>query len=401
MREFEERFLTLLSSALHGERALLTEPFSSPELRKLTRLAMGQAVLPLVAESLYGDASITDVEGGLCKTARTLTIAQAARTAEFLLLYGELGKRGLHPAVLKGVVCRSLYPQPEQRASTDEDLLISPEEFPQYHEALLSCGLELVDPYAPLSGEDEVAYRDDSRGLYLEVHMRLFPLDSSAYGDCNRLFDGALSRTTDVLVYGTSIRTLSETDHLLYLLCHAYKHFLHGGVGVRQLCDIVLFADHCGAKIEWNRIRKACEQIHISLFAAAIFRVGERHLGFFVPEAFHDLDPDELPLLEDCLSGGLYGANDPDRLHSSTITLEAVAAQKHGHRRLGAIHSVFLPAASLSGRYPYLQKRPWLLPAAWAQRVWTYVTREKANPWKSIQIGKERIALLKQYQILP
>lgn len=403
MESAEVLFLDALRCALHRQ-TVSWDPLPEPDVqRKLIRLAREQMVLPLLVQAtshcpVFGETSPLSRAR---RAARTLTVAQAARTAEFLLLYDELGKRGLHPAVLKGIVCRSLYPHPEQRASTDEDLLISPEEFPQYHEALLACGLELVDPRTPLLGVDEVSYRDDSRGLYLEVHMRPFPSDSSAYGDCGRLFDGALTRTTELPIYGVSVRTLGETDHLLYLLCHAYKHLLHGGVGVRQLCDIALFAVRFGAVVDWARIREACEQIHIALFATAVFRIGERHFGFPVPEAFRDLDPDELPLLEDCLSGGLYGAVDSDRLHSSTLTLEAVAAQKHGRRRLGAIHSVFLPAASLSGRYPYLQKRPWLLPVAWAQRIWGYVSREKPNPGKSIRIGKERIALLKQYQILP
>lgn len=399
MQAYEERFLTALSCSLRGEHG--AEPVEAQELRSLTRLSLGQAVLPLVAEGLCGESVRSDEERGIRNIARSQTVAQASRTGEFLLLYDELGKRGLHPAVLKGIVCRSLYPQPEQRASTDEDLLILPEEFARYHEALLSCGLQLVDPHAQLSGADEVSYRDDDRGLYLELHMQPFPPDSSAYGDCNRLFIGALERTTELLIYGVSVRTLGETDHLLYLLCHAYKHLLHGGVGIRQICDILMFSRRFGKAIDWGQIRGACDQLHISLLIAAVFRIGERHLGFSVPEAFADLDPDEGPLLEDCLSGGLYGANDPDRLHSSTLTLEAVAARKHGRRRRGALHSVFLSAGSLSGRYPYLRERPWLLPLAWTQRIWSYLFLGKSNPGKTIQIGRERIALLKQYQILP
>jgi hypothetical protein len=316
-----------------------------------------------------------------------------------LLLLRELDAHGLRPAVLKGAVCRSLYPEPEQRASSDEDLLIPQEEFPAYHEALLANGLRLLDPAAPTDGADEVTYVDPERDLYLELHMRLFPSNSGAYGDFNRLFADVLSRTVEMELYGTRICTLAPTDHLLFLLCHAYKHILHGGVGIRQLCDICLFAREYAGEIEWTQVRRACAELRIETLAAAFFRAGERHLDIPAPSAFADLTLDEEPLVHDCLTGGLYGADDPDRLHSSTLTLEAVAAGKQGRKQRGLVKALFPSANTLAGRFSYLRKRPWLLPAAWTQRFVGYL-REKSAPSRSLQIGQERIELLRQYGLL-
>ena len=382
-------------------------PWSSPPDRAaqlaLVRLARAQAVQPLIAQSLFlcpataGEAVLEAAR----KEAKAVTTRQAVRTAEFLLLLRELSNRELYPAVLKGIVCRSLYPEPEQRASTDEDLLISPEKFSAYHEALLACGLQMLDPTAPTAGADEVTYVDPDRDLYVELHMRLLPSGSDAYGDCNSYFTDVLSRTVTFELYGTAIHTLAPTDHVLFLLCHAYKHILHGGVGIRQICDICLFARQYDGEIDWKRVRAACEEMKIETLSAAFFRIGERHLDIQAPVAFADLSPDEEPLLHDCLTGGLYGANDRDRLHSSTMTLEAVAADRTGRRSLGAIRSLFLPAESLSGRFHYLRKRPWLLPAAWAQRIFGYVFREKSKPANTLNIGRNRIELLRQYGVLP
>lgn len=105
----------------------------------------------------------------------------------------------------------------------------------------------------------------------------------------------------------------------------------------------------------------------------------------------------------DVLSGGLYGANDINRLHASTMTLEAVASHKEGRRRKGALHSVFLPARDLEGRYPFLKNKRWLLPAAWIARVWNYVFRHEYGPVsakESLRIAKDRIELLKEYGII-
>lgn len=400
MERFEELLLSTLSCAIRSRKLPLTEPLDPPTRRRLIHVAAEQAILPLIVDALPAEA-FSEGMGWMRRTAQELTVKQAASTAEFLLLYGSLARLGLRPAVMKGIVCRSLYPEPELRPSTDEDLLIPPEAFPRYHEALLSLGLQLLDPDALKEDADEVTYVDDSRGLYLELHMRPFPSGSEAYGDCNRFFDGAPDRAVELPVYGVSIRTLGETDHLLFLLCHAYKHLLHGGVGVRQLCDIALFVERFGDRIDWERVIKACAELRLTTFAAAVFRIGEKHLGVPAPDAFPAKEIDELPLLEDCLRGGVYGADDRDRLHSSTMTLEAVEAEKTGRKMRGALHSLFLPAKELEGRFRYLRRCPWLLPVAWTQRAWGYLTREKASPARSVRIGQERIALLRQYEILP
>ena len=231
--------------------------------------------------------------------------------------------------------------------------------------------------------------------------MSLFPPDSRAYGDCNTLFTGVLDRTVTVQIEDVTVRTLAPTDHLLYLICHAYKHFLHSGVGIRQVCDIAMFTRAYGDKVDWGRILAACRSIRIEVFAAAIFRITERHLGFAIPEAFAGIAVDETDLLEDMLSGGVYGTADEDRLHSSTMTLDAVAADKAGRKSGNLLHSVFLPLGSLQGRYPYLRRWPVLLPVAWAQRVLGYAAkRKKVDPSRTVRIGRDRIQLLRQYHII-
>ena len=92
------------------------------------------------------------------------------------------------------------------------------------------------------------------------------------------------------------------------------------------------------------------------------------------------------------------------RFSSATITLDAVAAEKQGRRSRGLLAAAFPGVSSLAGRYPYLKKRPWLLPAAWGQRIWTYLSHRDArpdtDPAQSVRIGRERTQLLRQYGII-
>lgn len=372
-------------------------------LRRLFRLAGSQSVLPLVVQAFSGHPEIRELPLFRLqyKQARDRTIYQAARTGDFLFLLEQLGGRGLYPTVLKGAVCRSLYPEPEQRQSSDEDLFIPPEELPRYHEALLACSLSLKDPGQPLEGVDEITYVDPERNLCLELHVLLFPEDDKVCGDLNLPLAGAWSRRVPFSLYGRTLYTFAPTDHLLFLLCHAYKHILYGGVGVRQICDLCLFSQRYARSVDWKRVLAVCEELGILTLAAAFCRIGERHLGIPCPPAFSELDVDELPLLEDSLSGGLYGVDDPDRHHSTRITLDAVAASRHGRTQRGLWSSLFPGARYLQTNYPYARSHPALVPLAWAHRLVHYLSNGDLSAIKSVQIGRERVELLRSYKIIP
>ena len=403
MDKAEEYLLDALRCAIHGASVGWVEPLDAPTRAELLRLARQHRILPLIMQATYDSPALGSnrVRNTWTLAARRDTIAQARRTAEFLLLYGELNRRGLHPTVMKGIVLRDMYPEPEQRPSVDEDFLVTEAEFFPLHHALTACGLHVVETGESLDDADEVSYRDDNCSLYLEVHRHLFSTDSAAYGDCNAPFEGALERTVTVQAAGATLRTLSPTDHVLFLICHAYKHFLHAGVGIRQLCDISLFASRYNAQIDWLQVTSACRRLHIDRFAAALFHIGEAYLDLAAPIPFSGCQDDVRPLLEDVLSGGLYGVEDINRAHSSNMTLDAIAASKSGKRRGGVLRSVFLPARSLAGRYPYLRRFPVLLPVAWGQRVSNYLFRQKhIDPAASVRIGNERIALFREYGLM-
>ena len=134
-----------------------------------------------------------------------------------------------------------------------------------------------------------------------------------------------------------------------------------------------------------------------------MFRIGSEYLGFDLPHCFSGTAVSVGPLLEDVISGGLYGSVDINRLHSSNMTLEAVASQKAGRRARGTLRSIFPPASAIESRYTYLRRCPWLLPAAWVHRCWNYLAKHEYGPVKpseTIKIGNNRINLLKQYGII-
>ena len=409
MNEMIHSFLAILKASLNRERLQLNDRLSREQWEALFRLASIHKVLPLVYEAV---SDLPELAGDCPELAdlrpqvRRQVMVQAMRTAEFLELNDKLQEAGLKPLVVKGLVCRQLYRQPDCRPSSDEDVLIPAEEFARCHQVLSDFGME-----TDVSKEAwELPYRKAGSPLYIELHKHLFPPESDAYGDLNRFFLDAHLRAITVEIQGHKVYTMGHTDHLFYLICHAFKHFLHSGFGIRQVCDILLYANAYGREVDWMQIRENCRAIRAERFAAAMFAVGIRYLGFVpaeaaYPEAWQAVEVDALPLLQDLLSGGIYGSADMSRKHSSNITLEAVTAQKQGKRARGAIAaSLFPPRKQLEGRYTYLKRSPWLLPVAWCSRLWAYGAQRKMDGHDqsvhALKTGKARVELLRSYGIL-
>lgn len=414
MNENSRLFLEALKAAISGEKVHWTDELSAQDWAALFRMAEVHHVLPLIYDAVYESPAARRLDSALLapykKKMIQQVLVQTMKTDEFLQLERHLQDAGLKPLVIKGIVCRELYPNPDYRLSGDEDILISREQFLECHEKMLSYGMHLLEPDKDPRLAYEVPYGKKNSPLYIELHKNLFPPESDAYGDFNRFFESVFDRAQSVRIQNTPVYTMEYTDHLFYLICHAFKHFLHSGFGIRQVCDITMFANAYGKEIDWIRVLDQCREIHAERFTAALFRIGKKYLTFSAkaacyPAEWKSIKVDETALLEDLLAGGIYGSADLSRQHSSNITLNAVSAQKKGRKAKGfVLKTVFPPAKSLEGRYSYLRKYPFLLPAAWIARLLKY--RKETNSIAdnhasdSIRIGNQRVELLKEYGII-
>ena len=414
MEAVQELFLQALKAALENKKVSWEDELEAQEWLALFHLAEVHNVLPLIYDAVYSCPAVRKAEGELFhpfkrRTVQTVMV-QTQKTNEFLRLYEKLRDAGIKPCVVKGIICRNIYPNPDHRVSSDEDIWIPKEQFPLCHEVMLSWGMSLSVPEQDIDAAYEVPYGKKGSPIYIELHKSLFPPESAAYGDLNRFFHGITENPEEVQVQGSKLYTMGHTDHLFYLICHAFKHFLHSGFGLRQVCDIILYANTYGDKIDWERIVDQCRQIRAELFTAALFRIGEEYLCFDgdkarFPAVWRELELDESAMLEDLLDSGVYGDANMSRKHSSNITLNAVSAQKQGQKAgNNVLKTVFPPAKSLEGRFPYLKEHPYLLPVAWTSRIFRYqkeLQQTSGNDAaESIRIGNQRIELMKQYGII-
>ena len=393
----ETQFLYIAKSAISGGDL----PAEKVDWPAIFALANQQKLLPILFEAVRKMPAAGE-NAALFAVTKQQVIAQVLhqtmRTSEFADLYQKFRAAGLHPVVVKGQLCSRLYPLKDHRISADDDLYIPDAEFMACHEQLLANGLTTDTPADELPTADEVSYTKEGSPLYIELHRHLFDSAEDAHDELNHFF-------TDINpVEMDGFLAMPPHEHLLYLILHAYKHFVRSGIGLRQFCDIGLWARAYHVEIDWQRLHEQCESVHAATFAAAAFRIARDYLGidFDLPTPW-DGGIDVEPLLHDSLCGGVYGSNDLTRLHSSTVTLNAVKASRTGEKS-SVLRTVFPKREYLERRYPYLKKRPYLLPVAWVQRIAHYASEKQSGADNSasgsIKLGKERIELMKRYGIM-
>lgn len=414
MKLQDKLFLEALRASITDQKVHWDFEMSMELWREIFQLAEAHKVMPLIFEAVYACPSAkcaeADFFSAMKRRSVSVMVLQIQKTSEFLKLYQYLQGQKIQPLVVKGLICRLLYPNPDLRVSSDEDLLVEEPLFAVSADRLQSYGMKMINAPVQIETADEIGFLSSNGVSYIELHKHLFSKTSEAYGSLNRYFEEVFSNCISVEVQGIQVKTLEPGLHLFYLICHAFKHFLHSGFGIRQVCDIVLFAQGYGQQIDWQRLLYQCREIRAEKFAAALFKIGINYLGFDAaaagyPKDWNEIEVDEAELLMELLGSGIYGGTTMSRRHSSNMTLEAVAAHKRGRSSGNAVMKTLFPSVkNLEGRYHYLKKRPYLLPVAWSERILRYhkeVSVMKDNDaLETVKLGNRRIELLKQYGII-
>lgn len=384
----------LLQALRHGLRreCVLWEETSSTQLSALFALARSHKVLPIVFEAVrratWADAG---AEVADCKKQVMLQVVRQAQMSQAALAaYEHLQSQGLHPLILKGTVCGRLYPCTDHRISGDEDFYISAEERAQCIRALEEFGLTAWD-------ERGESWSMTGSPVHIELHSRLFSPDHILGAELEQLFEQGFSRVeTYEAEPGRLVNSFDPHLHFLYLILHAFKHFLYSGFGIRQICDIGLWARQYADRIDWAQLYRECAGVRCVEFAAAVFRIAHEvlEIDFTVPAPWQSVCVDPLPLLQDVLEAGIYGSASSARVHSAVALTQPKSSP---------IKALFPSRSYMLERYPQWRDKAVPLPVLWAKRLGKYgwdVLRKKEDPLETVSLANQRHKLLKYYHIL-
>ena len=327
-------------------------------------------------------------------------VAQSMRTELFLDVYRSLLEKGQKPLVLKGVVVRQLYGElSDYRPSCDEDLYVRPEEAILCRRELENLGFRITAPEEERKLSDpfqEVSLDHSSGMLHVELHPNFFERTREDLRLSNHYYQKAHDTAVSIHTGGTTLWTLDETHHFLYLFLHLAKHFKGAGVGVKQMLDLLVADRAWRDKIDWSLVRGAVSELRCGMLYGDVTALGKQ-LGFSPKELFPSLRPELL--LADSLEGGVYGHSDPTRTYGAIISSAAI----NGGERISLFRTLFPTYGYMTRMWGLLEQYPWLLPVGYAKRFYKFFVkrRDGAMALPAIQKGQERTRLLRTYGILP
>ena len=206
------------------------------------------------------------------------------RTCEIFKIYKELN---FHPILLKGQEMATLYSHPELRTFGDIDIFV-----PDYNVKLYDWVMQNTDgtDYVPGKGLHLMAF--NWKDAVVENHLCLLRFyNKSLAKKMETIVEQELkqdAKQTYVSINDQNIEVLPRTLELLYQIIHFSKHLILSGVGLRQLCDIVLTMHHFHEQIDSKKLCQWLDELEMRRMANAVAAAAVRYLGLPSEEVPYD-----------------------------------------------------------------------------------------------------------------
>lgn len=390
--------IRLASAGARGENIIC----NIEDWKKIYGLAMEQSVLPLLGSVLLENPELDcpgELKGHLMDFMRNLASKNMIRRLRIQSLIEELGKAGFQIRLLKGYVMADCYAYPECRSSVDTDILISKYQEHAVCDFLRSKGF-VVDARSSVS--HHAACRHQKYGI-VEVHVNLYDEIVEEVWFQRRTGELLIEPPLIVETPEGSFTTIGYTDHLIFLILHMIKHFISRGFGLGMMLDIALYWKKYRDVIDVERIWTLMDELKFSTIISCVLhsliRYGDFEASDFV--GLRNVADEQIDtLLWDLERGGRMGINDAEeRQDSAFVYGRMIMMRDSGKWRYwcymlrwkvkGIISALFPSKAHIAQNYPYIEEKPWLLPAAWLHRLVFRGTKTLKNDRTGQQIRNE------------
>ena len=226
----------------------------------------------------------------------TICKAQKAEAEKMAALFS---RNYLRTYVLKGEVVSECYPRPEHRVSVDLDCFLLKEfddsgvvhlakqstNNQRYinkgwdawsfgNDLIRSKGLQVVENY----------YKNSTfylPGLTVENHRYLTPFrGNKRLKRLEKLLQSWIREDKELRAFeGTWLYKPPVMVSALFLIEHAYSHFLHEGLTWRHVLDWTMFSNKHNAEIKWEELEARIDEFGFRKFYNSYYRLGRYLMG--------------------------------------------------------------------------------------------------------------------------
>lgn len=293
------------------------------------------------------------------KQARDLAIRKnLLLNTERQAIVSHLEKLGCWHMTLKGSLLQFDYPKFGMRQMTDNDILIDPSMREPIHEFMMGRGYT-----TGFYLQHEVDTYQRPPVYNFEMHVSLF---SKLEGeDLERYYRNIRSKAVKDPDNGWGYH-LTDEDFYIYMVAHAYKHLINGGIGIRNLLDFHVFLNK-HREMDLDYVNQELEKLGALEFEQMCRGLCRKLLEADPRKA--ELTELERQVMVSFITSGTFGTSEQHfakrfrRLQKGDGKITFGTKLKYMLRRL------FPPMALLRVDYPDIDRKKWKIPFVLAWRA--------------------------------
>lgn len=198
--------------------------------------------------------------------------------------------------LLKGLNVADFYPHPGHRLLGDIDLWFGNEE--QTEESILRMEALGLPVHRGGKGESSCVIN----GVLIEHHSYLIDLHSPLLRKEIRRWEAE--------VFAQSEGTLPPIANQLLLSTHILKHLINEGIGLRQLCDVVMTFNALHQEIDGAELERISHQWHILRWNRLLYALLVKYLGMPVEQLPFNTNTCPDKLMQEVMASGNFGQGD-------------------------------------------------------------------------------------------
>ena len=372
MNNAQKQFVDILSASIRGKAA--DKIYDNVDWDEVIDLANKHKVEGIVYLALRKSNLVSKVgekRVNLLKQKAAITgIGQSRHISGLSTVLNKITEENIPLIVLKGLVVRDFYPQPDQRTMSDADILVHKDDVEKVKQLLIDMGYIFLEDH---KASHHIALVHHKYPV-VELHWNLFKRDgfSNELEHYERLI---WKRAIKVNVGETEVLSLSYEDLALHLCMHMAAHLASTGFGVRQLCDLVLLVEKKGEEIDWNSFIMKARMYGFEKFNLIMFLLCKELFYMEVPKELEVKSVNNKKylsaLIDEIFEAGVHGKKEMSNQFATQVAFNF--EDKDSNATLGAIKRyfrfIFPRIDDMSDKYSYAKKFKILAPIAWIHHL--------------------------------
>lgn len=258
LKKNEKVFLELLKSGLWGVPFNFTD---EPDvLYDVLAMAKSQSLAGIVAKTILDSKSTVSVIQSELRLRLKSYVVSNAMTYEkmeesIVRLSDQMAASDLTFVLLKGHAVARFYPRPQLRQCGDIDIYVGDSQYEAVYD-------HLSEVYKCDTTRNEIwndkHFSVTDNDIEIEIHRKCDEHPESRTDEIFQKISRRYLKTwfVDYEIRGRILKTPSDTFNVFYVFFHMFRHFVFGGVGLRQLCDWMMICDSRYDQIDLKRLEE-------------------------------------------------------------------------------------------------------------------------------------------------